>query len=82
MLDGVLLLWSALTAGAVAFVVRDSATNTPTRWVQKLAWVLVTIYTGPVGAFVYLLTCRNHGPGMHDAFTRAGPPPGWAPSSP
>lgn len=71
MLDGILLLWFILTGASVLFVVYDSATNTPTSWVQKLAWILVTVYTGPIGLFVYLLTCRSPGPGMHDAFTKA-----------
>ncbi|MEM7139156.1 MAG: DUF4396 domain-containing protein [Myxococcota bacterium] len=70
-LDGVLLLWFVLTAGSLAFVVYDSATNTPVSWVQKLAWVLVVFYTGPVGLFFYLLACRSPGPGMHEAFTAA-----------
>lgn len=69
MIDGTLALWFVLTAGSVAFVVADSITNTPTSWVQKLAWILVTLYTGPVGLFVYLLACRSPGPGLHDAFT-------------
>lgn len=71
MLDGILLLWFILTAGSVVFVVYDSVTNTPTSWVQKLAWILVTFYTGPLGAFVYLLACRSPGPGMHAPFTKA-----------
>ncbi|MEM8608822.1 MAG: DUF4396 domain-containing protein [Myxococcota bacterium] len=71
MLDGVLILWFVLTAGSLAFVVVDAVTNTPVSWVQKLAWVLVVFYTGPVGLFVYLLACRSPGPGMHDAFTKA-----------
>jgi hypothetical protein len=71
MLEGAILLWFVLTAGAVAFVVWDSVTNTPTSWVQQLAWILVTIYTGPIGAFVYLLACRSPGRGLHDLFTRA-----------
>ncbi|MDG2308314.1 MAG: DUF4396 domain-containing protein [Candidatus Binatia bacterium] len=71
MIDGVLLLWFFLTAGSVFFVVYDSVTNTRTSWVQKLAWILVTIYTGPIGLFVYFLTCRSPGPGMHEAFTSA-----------
>jgi hypothetical protein len=37
--------------------------------VQKLAWILVTAYTGPVGLFFYLLACRNPGPGLHGRFT-------------
>lgn len=66
-----MIVWFLLTAGSVLFVVWDSVTNTPTSWVQKLAWILVVFYTGPVGLFVYLLACRSPGPGMHDAFTRA-----------
>jgi len=71
MLDGVLVLWFLLTAGSIAFVIWDSVSNTPTSWVQKLAWILVTLYTGPIGLFVYFLACRSPGPGMHDAFTTA-----------
>ena len=70
-LDGVLILWFVLTAGSLAFVIWDVATNTPVSWVQKLAWILVVFYTGPVGLFLFLLACRNPGPGMHDAFTAA-----------
>ena len=33
--------------------------------------ILVTIYTGPIGLFVYLLACRSPGRGLHDVFTRA-----------
>ncbi|MFP8874363.1 MAG: DUF4396 domain-containing protein, partial [Myxococcota bacterium] len=55
---------------SVLFVIWDSLTNTPVSWVQKLAWILVVAYTGPVGLFFYLLACRNPAPGMHDAFTR------------
>jgi len=69
MLDGVLLLWFVLTGLSLAFVLWDSLTNTPVSWVQKLAWILVTAYTGPVGLFFYLLACRNPGPGLHGAFT-------------
>src|SRR5262249_6512688 len=69
--EGVLLLWFVLTAGAIAFVVWDSLSNTPTSWVQRLAWILVTVYTGPIGLFIYLLACRSPGRGLHDLFTRA-----------
>ncbi len=71
MLDGVLLLWYILVAGSLTFVIWDSITNTPVSWVQKLAWILVVFYTGPVGLFMYFLTCRNPGPGLHDQFTAA-----------
>lgn len=71
MLDGAMLVWFILTAFSVAFVVWDSATNGVTSWVQRLAWVLVTVYTGPVGLTFYLLACRRPFPGAHDAFTKA-----------
>lgn len=71
MLDGVLLLWFILTGLSLTFVLWDSLTNTPVSWVQKLAWILVTAYTGPVGLFFYLLACRNPGPELHGRFTES-----------
>lgn len=71
MLDGAMIVWFALTTGSIVFVVWDSIFNGVTSWVQRIAWILVTIYTGPVGAFFYLLACRRPLPGAHDAFTAA-----------
>ena len=71
MLEGILALWFTLTGLSVLFVTWDAATNTPVSWVQKLAWILVTFYTGPVGLFMYLMACRNPGKDMHTAFTAA-----------
>ncbi len=71
MLTGALLVWYVLTLGAVIFILWDQAVNTPSVGVMKLAWVLVILYTGPIGLFVYLLACRQHLPGSHDAFIAA-----------
>jgi hypothetical protein len=71
MLEGVVLLWFVLVGLSLIFVLWDCFTNTPISWVQKMAWILVIFYTGPVGLFFYLLACRNPGPDMHDAFTKA-----------
>jgi Domain of unknown function (DUF4396) len=71
MLDGVLLLWAVLTLGAVVFVVWDQATRTPVVGVMKPAWVLVVLYTGPIGLFIYLLACREPIRGTHDEFIAA-----------
>ena len=49
MLAGAMIVWFVLTAGAVLFVVADSLFNGVTSWVQRIAWILVTVYTGPVG---------------------------------
>jgi hypothetical protein len=69
MLSGAMIVWFALTLPSVAFVVWDSITNGVTSWVQRLAWILVTIYAGPVGAFLYVLACRRPFPGGHDRYT-------------
>jgi hypothetical protein len=71
MLDGAMIVWFILTALSVLFVVWDSFFNGVTSWVQRIAWILVTFYTGPVGAFFYLVSCRRPLPGTHDAFTAA-----------
>lgn len=71
MLAGAMLVWFLLTAGSVVFVIYDSIFNGVTSWVQRLAWILVTLYTGPIGLFLYLLTCRRPFPGGHSQFTKA-----------
>ncbi len=71
MLEGAMLVWFSLTILSLAFVVWDSITNGVTSWVQRLAWILVTAYAGPVGLFLYLLACRRPFPGGHDRYTSA-----------
>ncbi|WHI50280.1 DUF4396 domain-containing protein [Microbulbifer sp. MLAF003] len=71
MLNGAMLVWFIFAAISVVFVVWDSITNAPTSWVQRMAWILVVVYTGVVGLILYLLTCHRPFPGAHDTFTRA-----------
>ncbi len=71
MLQGAMLVWFVLTGLSVLFVIWDSLTNGVTSWVQRTAWILVTVYTGPVGAFFYILACRRPFPGGHDRYTAA-----------
>ncbi|WP_218961115.1 DUF4396 domain-containing protein [Ruegeria sediminis] len=66
-----MLVWFLLTGASVLFVVWDSVSNGVTSWVQRAAWILVTLYTGPVGLFFYLMACRRPFPGGHDQFTKA-----------
>ncbi len=68
MIDGVLLLWFLLTAGSLIFVVWDQFTNTPSMRIMTLAWALVILYTGPLGLFLYLLSCRQPMKDTHDQF--------------
>jgi len=70
-IDGVLITWYLLTAASLVFLVYDLTTNTPAGNVMKLAWVLVVAYTGPIGLFIYLLSCRQPLPESHDEFIKA-----------
>jgi hypothetical protein len=63
-IDGVMLLWFALTALSIAFVAIDIH-STPENTVLKWGFVLVTLYAGPFGAFLYVLGCREPLPGLH-----------------
>ena len=71
MVEGALAVWYVLTAVSIAFMVYDLATNTPAMGVMKAAWLLITLYLGPIGLFMYLLSCRQPLPGLHDAFIAA-----------
>jgi hypothetical protein len=67
MLQGVMLLWFVLTAMAVVFVAVD-VRSTPESPVLKWGFVLLTLYTGPLGAFLYVLGCREPLPGLHERY--------------
>jgi Domain of unknown function (DUF4396) len=67
MLDGVMLLWFLLTALSLLFVVIDIRA-TPESPVLKWGFVLLTAYTGPLGAFLYVLGCREPLPGLHERY--------------
>jgi hypothetical protein len=70
MLEGVMLLWFVLTAAALLFVAIDIRT-TPESPVLKWGFVLLTAYTGVVGAFLYVLGCREPLPGLHERYVAA-----------
>lgn len=70
LIDGVMLLWFILTALAVLFVAVDIRA-TPEHPVMKWAFVLFTAYSGPFGAFLYVLGCREPLPGTHAQYVAA-----------
>jgi hypothetical protein len=67
LIDGVMLLWFALTALSAAFVAVDIR-GTPEHPVMKCAFILFTLYSGPLGAFLYVLGCREPLPGLHEQY--------------
>ncbi|MEM7191978.1 MAG: DUF4396 domain-containing protein [Pseudomonadota bacterium] len=70
LIDGVMLLWFGLTALSLLFVAIDIRT-TPENPVMKWAFVLFTAYSGPFGAFLYVLGCREPLPGLHERYVAA-----------
>ena len=70
MLNGVILLWYILTGPAVVFVAIDIQSS-PVSPVMRWGFVLFTAYTGPIGAFLYVLGCREPLPATHAEYVRA-----------
>ncbi len=62
-----MLLWFVLAAASLAFVAVDIRA-TPESTVMKWGFVLLTAYTGPIGAFLYVLGCREPLPGLHERY--------------
>jgi Domain of unknown function (DUF4396) len=71
MLNGVMLLWWALTIPSFLFVTIDIWRTTPESTVLKWAFVILTAFTGPLGAFFYMLGCREPLKGTHEQYVAA-----------
>ncbi len=67
LLEGVMLLWFIEAALAAVWVAIDIQW-TPEAAVMKWGFVIVTLYTGPLGALLYAVSCREPLPGTHEAF--------------
>jgi len=69
-IDVILVAWFALTAVSVAYVAYDAFTHNPEMTVMKWGWVLVTLYLGVIGLVLYVLSCKEPGPGLHEEFVK------------
>lgn len=67
MLAGAMSIWFILTAISFVFVAWDIR-QTPESPVLKWAFVILTAFTGPVGAFFYVLGCREPLAGTHQTY--------------
>ena len=68
MLDTLLPVWFAFTIASTVYVAYDLLARTPAMGVMKLGWILVLLYTGPVGLVVYVASCRRPAGASHQAF--------------
>lgn len=62
-----MLLWWVLTVPSFLFVAID-VWRTPAATVLKWAFVILTAFTGPIGAFFYVLGCREPLDGSHEEY--------------
>ncbi len=70
MLLGAALLWTIQVLASVAFVAWDIR-KTPESPVMKWAFVIFTLYSGLLGALLYVLACREPLPGTHERYVAA-----------
>ncbi len=63
-------IWFLLTAVSLVYVALDIR-STPAHPVLKWAFVILTVFTGPFGAFFYVLGCREPLRGAHEDYVTA-----------
>jgi Domain of unknown function (DUF4396) len=66
--NALLYAWFATVLVSAGYVAYDAFTNNPELTVMKWGWVLVTLYIGPIGASIYVLSCKEPAPGTHERF--------------
>lgn len=65
-----MIVWFGLTCVSLIFVAVDIR-RMPVHPVLKWAFVILTFFTGPLGAFFYVLGCREPLQGTHEQFVAA-----------
>ena len=66
--DAIWTTWIILSVVSAGYVAYDAFTRDPELTVMKWGWVLVTLYIGPIGAALYVLSCKEPSPGTHEEF--------------
>ncbi|MFE0604549.1 DUF4396 domain-containing protein [Streptomyces sp. NPDC058892] len=66
--EALMYTWFALVLLSAGYVAHDAFTRNPELTVMKWGWVLVTLYIGPVGAALYVLSCKEPRPWTHERF--------------
>lgn len=69
-IDYFLLVWFVFAIASALYVAIDQYRNNPEPVVMKWGFVLVTLYLGPVGLLLYVLTDKEPRPGEHEQFVR------------
>jgi hypothetical protein len=67
MIQGIMVLWFVQAILFTAFVAFDSRA-TPESPVLKWGFIIVTLYSGPIGLLLWVLACREPLPGLHERY--------------
>lgn len=69
--EWILFAWFGLAALSTAYVAWDNfVAKNPEETVMKWGWVLITLYMGPIGLTLYVLSDKEPAPGTHEEFIR------------
>lgn len=66
--DYFLIAWFVLAAFSTAYVAYDQYKNNPEPVVMKWGFILVTLYMGPFGLWLYVMADKEPRPGEHERF--------------
>jgi hypothetical protein len=69
-IDYFLLGWFTLAFASTLYVGIDQYRNNPEPAVMKWGFILVTLYTGPLGLLLYVLADKEPRPGEHEEFVK------------
>src|SRR6195256_5635153 len=69
-IDYFLLVWFVVASLSALYVGIDQYRNNPEPVVMKWGFILVTLYMGPLGLLLYVLTDKEPRPGEHEEFIR------------
>jgi hypothetical protein len=67
-IDYVVFAWLAVALASAAYVAYDQFRYNPEATVMKWGFVLVTLYMGPFGLLLYVLSDKEPAPNTHEAF--------------
>src|SRR5438093_8337129 len=67
-IDYFLVAWFTCGAACTVYVGWDEHRNNPEPAVMKWAFILVTLYMGPIGLLLYVLADKEPRPGEHEQF--------------
>jgi len=62
--------WLSLALLSTLYVAVDQFRGNPEATVMKWGWILITLYMGPIGLLLYVLTDKEPAPGTHEEFVK------------